>query len=95
MDNKTTLFYTTARRFGLRRKIPHPSTPPPLPPPFEDIDLALELNPGTSNIQDLLRGEDVQRVVRKTVAGIQDMRRKERAADKDELVKVDSGAIKR
>ncbi|KAI0315521.1 HEC/Ndc80p family-domain-containing protein [Amylostereum chailletii] len=63
---------------------------PPLPAPFEDIDLTLELNPGASNPQQLLKGEDIRRVIRKTLTGVADLKRTEREDNKDELIKVDS-----
>ncbi|KAI0062236.1 hypothetical protein BV25DRAFT_1907618 [Artomyces pyxidatus] len=63
---------------------------PPLPPPFQDIDLTLELNTAASNPQNLLLGSDIRRVVKPTLSGISESKRKERASVERERIRVDN-----
>jgi kinetochore protein NDC80 len=63
---------------------------PPLPPPWQDIDLTLELNTATSNPQLLLTGADIRRVVRPTLSRIAESRRAERAEVESDRIKVDN-----
>ena len=63
---------------------------PPLPPPFEDIDLRLELNTATVNPQQLLLGSDIRKVVKPTLNSVAEMKRSERADIESERIKVDN-----
>ncbi|CCM02890.1 uncharacterized protein FIBRA_05004 [Fibroporia radiculosa] len=63
---------------------------PPLPPPLEDVDLALDLNSAASNPQLLLTGADIRRVVKPTLSRVAEMRRTERADVESERIKVDN-----
>lgn len=62
---------------------------PPLPPPLQDVDLALDLNSAASNTQLLLSGADIRKVVKPTLSRVADMKRKERAGVETERIKVD------
>ncbi|THH14706.1 hypothetical protein EW146_g5652 [Bondarzewia mesenterica] len=63
---------------------------PPLPRPYEDIDLTLELNTAASNPQQLLLGADIRRVIKPTLSGIAESKRNERANIESERIKVDN-----
>lgn len=63
---------------------------PPLPPPFQDVDLTLELNTAASNPQQLLSGADIRKIIKPTLSGIAESRRAERATVESERVKVDN-----
>ncbi|OJA10412.1 hypothetical protein AZE42_03545 [Rhizopogon vesiculosus] len=63
---------------------------PPLPPPFENIDLRLELNTATANPQQLLLGSDIRKVVKPTLNSVAEMKRSERADIESERIKVDN-----
>lgn len=63
---------------------------PPLPPPLEMIDLTLELNPAVSNLQNLLIGADIRKVIKPTLSQVAEMKRKERADVESERIKVDN-----
>ena len=63
---------------------------PPLPPPFQDIDLTLELNTAASNPQQLLSGADIRRVIRPALSGVAETKRNERADVESERIKVDN-----
>jgi kinetochore protein NDC80 len=62
---------------------------PPLPPPFQDTDLQVELNTAASQPEYLLRGPDVRQVIKPTVNAIIAGKRSERAAVENERIKVD------
>lgn len=62
---------------------------PPLPPPFDDIDLGLELNTAASNPQELLKGMDVRQHIRPTLNRIAESRRSERAGAETERLEFD------
>lgn len=62
---------------------------PPLPPPFEDINLTLELNTASSNPQQLLSGADVRKIIKPTLSGIAESKRSERASVENERDKFD------
>jgi kinetochore protein NDC80 len=62
---------------------------PPLPPPFQDIDLQLELNTAASHAENLLRGPDVRHVIKPTLNALIEAKRGERAAVESERIKVD------
>ena len=62
---------------------------PPLPPPLENVDLTMELNSGTANLQDLLSGADVRGVVKPTLSRIAEMKRAEKTDVDTERIKVD------
>ncbi|KAI0253943.1 HEC/Ndc80p family-domain-containing protein [Lactifluus subvellereus] len=62
---------------------------PPLPPPFQDIDLQVELNTATSQPEHLLKGPDVRQVIRPTLNAIIEGKRSERAIVESERIKVD------
>ncbi|KAF8892608.1 HEC/Ndc80p family-domain-containing protein [Infundibulicybe gibba] len=63
---------------------------PPLPPPWEDVDLTLELNTAASNPQLLLSGSDIRRVIRPTLFSVAEAKRSERATLESERIKVDN-----
>lgn len=63
---------------------------PPLPPPYEDVDLTLELNTAASNPQQLLLGADLRRVIKPTLSGVAESKRIERAGLESERIKVDN-----
>jgi len=63
---------------------------PPLPEPWQDVDLTLELNSASSNPQQLLTGSDIRKVIKPTLSGIAEMRRMERAAVESELIKIEN-----
>jgi kinetochore protein NDC80 len=62
---------------------------PPLPPPFQDIDLQVELNTAASHTEYLLKGPDVRQVIKPTLNAIIEDKRSERAAIESERIKVD------
>lgn len=63
---------------------------PPLLPPLEEIDLTLDLNPATSNPQQLLAGADVRTVIKPTLSRVAELKRTERADVESERIKVDN-----
>ncbi|KAG6885070.1 hypothetical protein C0993_006149 [Termitomyces sp. T159_Od127] len=63
---------------------------PPLPSPFQDVDLTLELNTAASNPQSLLLGADIRKVIKPTLSGIAETKRSERASYESERIKVDN-----
>lgn len=63
---------------------------PPLPAPLEDVDLTLDLNPASSNPQNLLSGADIRTVVKPTLGRVAEMKRTERADVESERIKVDN-----
>ncbi|KII88961.1 hypothetical protein PLICRDRAFT_53458 [Plicaturopsis crispa FD-325 SS-3] len=62
---------------------------PPLPDPWADVDLTLELNTASANPALLLRGADIRRVVRPTLSSIAEVKRAERADVESERIKVE------
>ncbi|EAU88162.2 hypothetical protein CC1G_03834 [Coprinopsis cinerea okayama7 len=62
---------------------------PPLPAPWESIDLTLELNSAVSNPQQLLIGADIRKVIKPTLNAIAESKRSERASVQNERIKVD------
>lgn len=63
---------------------------PPLPSPFQDIDLRLELNTAASQPQQLLIGADIRRVIKPTLSGVAESKRNERAGVESERIRVDN-----
>lgn len=63
---------------------------PPLPPPFDNIDLRLELNTATANPQQLLLGSDIRKVIKPTLSSVAEIKRTERADIESERIKVDN-----
>ncbi|KAG2077811.1 hypothetical protein BDR04DRAFT_1064629 [Suillus decipiens] len=63
---------------------------PPLPPPFDNIDLKLELNTATANPQQLLLGSDIRKVIKPTLNSVAEIKRTERADIESERIKVDN-----
>lgn len=63
---------------------------PPLPTPFQDIDLTLELNTAAANPQSLLLGADVRKIIKPTLSGIAETKRSERASLESERIRVDN-----
>ncbi|KAG6813606.1 hypothetical protein H0H92_009223 [Tricholoma furcatifolium] len=63
---------------------------PPLPHPFEDIDLRLELNSAASNPQLLLSGADIKKVIKPTLSSVAEATRSERAELESERIKDDN-----
>jgi kinetochore protein NDC80 len=62
---------------------------PPLPPPFQDTDLQVELNTAASQPENLLIGPDVRQVIKPTLNAIIETKRGERAVVENERIKVD------
>jgi kinetochore protein NDC80 len=62
----------------------------PLAPPFEDVNLTLELNTAVSNPQLLLSGADVRKVIKPTLSAIAESHRTERGSLETERVKLDN-----
>ncbi|KAI0049662.1 hypothetical protein FA95DRAFT_1515305 [Auriscalpium vulgare] len=62
---------------------------PPLPSPFEDIDLRLELNTAASQPQQLLLGADIRRVIKPSLSAIAESQRNERATVESERIRLD------
>jgi kinetochore protein NDC80 len=63
---------------------------PPLPPPWDGVDLTLELNTAASNPQHLLTGADIRKVIKPTLSSIAESKRTERAIVESERIKVDN-----
>ncbi|KIJ69479.1 hypothetical protein HYDPIDRAFT_172867 [Hydnomerulius pinastri MD-312] len=63
---------------------------PPLQPPFEGIDLTLQLNTATSNLQQVLTGSDIRKVIKPTLSTVAESKRTERADVESERIKVDN-----
>ncbi|KIK93506.1 hypothetical protein PAXRUDRAFT_828900 [Paxillus rubicundulus Ve08.2h10] len=63
---------------------------PPLPPPFECIDLTLQLNTATSNLQQVLTGSDIRKVIKSTLNTVAESKRTERADVESDRIKVDN-----
>ncbi|KAE9406418.1 hypothetical protein BT96DRAFT_954872 [Gymnopus androsaceus JB14] len=63
---------------------------PPLPPPHQDIDLTLELNTASSDLQQLLTGADIKRVIKPTVSNVAESKRSLRAEVENERIRVDN-----
>lgn len=63
---------------------------PPLPDPFEGVDLTVQLNLATSNISQLLHAADVRKVLKPTLSAVAELRRTERAEVESERIKVDN-----
>ncbi|TRM61738.1 HEC/Ndc80p family-domain-containing protein [Schizophyllum amplum] len=62
---------------------------PPLQPPWEHIDLSLQLNTATSDVRDLLSGADVNEIVLPTLEDIAARKRSERASLENQKIKLD------
>lgn len=60
------------------------------PEPWQDVDLSLELNSGSSNPQQLLSGSDIRKVLRPTLSSVAEHKRQERAMVENESVKVNN-----
>lgn len=63
---------------------------PPLPPPWQDVDLTLDLNPAASNPQQLLSGADIRKVIKPTLSAIAESKRSNRASIESERIKIDN-----
>lgn len=63
---------------------------PPLPPPFEGVDLTLQLNLATTNVSQLLIGEDIRKVIKPTLSAVAELKRTKRAEVESERIKVDN-----
>ncbi|KAF8630067.1 hypothetical protein AX15_003124 [Amanita polypyramis BW_CC] len=63
---------------------------PPLPPPWQDIDLTLELNPAASSPQHLLTGTDIRKSIKPTLNAIAESKRSERADLETERIRLDN-----
>lgn len=63
---------------------------PPISPPFQDIDLTLQLNIAISNPQQILTGSDVRKVIKPTLNTVAETKRTERANVESERIKVDN-----
>ncbi|KIL58306.1 hypothetical protein M378DRAFT_170731 [Amanita muscaria Koide BX008] len=63
---------------------------PPLPHPWQEIDLSLELNTAASNPQQLLIGADIRKVIKPTLNAIAESKRSERASLETERIRFDN-----
>ena len=63
---------------------------PPLPPPWQDIDLTLELNPAAAHPQQLLTGADIRKVIKPTLNAIAEAKRSERASLETDRIRLDN-----
>jgi kinetochore protein NDC80 len=63
---------------------------PPLPHPWQNVDLTLELNTAAATPAGLLTGADIRRVIRPTLGSIAESKRVERAEVESERIKVDN-----
>jgi kinetochore protein NDC80 len=63
---------------------------PPLPEPWDDIDLTLELNPAAANPQQLLIGSDIRKSVKPTLSAVAESKRTDRSNVENERIKVDN-----
>lgn len=63
---------------------------PPLPEPWQDVDLTLELNSGSSSLQQLLVGSDIKKVIKPTLSAVAETKRMERALVENELIKIEN-----
>lgn len=63
---------------------------PPIAPPFQEIDLTLQLNIATSNPQQVLTGSDIRKVIKPTLSTVAETKRTERADVESERIKVDN-----
>jgi len=62
---------------------------PPLPAPFEDVNLTLELNTAASTPQQLVLGADIRKIIKPTLSGIAESKRSQRALVESERDRVD------
>lgn len=62
---------------------------PTPPPPRHNVNLALELNPAASVLQDLLQGADIRKVIKPTLSAIAEDKRVERADLESEKIRVE------
>lgn len=63
---------------------------PPLEPPFENVDLSLELNTAAQDPQNLLQGPELRKVVKPTLNSIAESRRLQRANLESERIRLDN-----
>lgn len=63
---------------------------PPLPEPFQDVDLMLELNTAASNPAHLLIGSDIKKVIKPTLTGLAEGNRSDRAVVETDRIRVDN-----
>lgn len=63
---------------------------PPLPSPWQDVDLTLELNPAATNLQQLLTGADIRKVIKPTLIAIAEAKRSERASLETDRIRLDN-----
>ncbi|KAJ2917624.1 hypothetical protein MD484_g2802, partial [Candolleomyces efflorescens] len=63
---------------------------PPLPEPWDDVDLTLELNPAAANPQQLLIGGDIRKSVKPTLSAVAESKRTDRSNVENERIKVDN-----
>lgn len=62
---------------------------PTPPPPRQNVNLALELNPAASVPQDLLQGADIRKVIKPTLGTIAEDKRVERADLESDKIRVE------
>lgn len=63
---------------------------PPLPPPLENVNLALRMNSAASDPRQLLTGPDTAEVVKPSLALIADQKRQQRAEVENDRIAVDN-----
>ncbi|KAH9057126.1 HEC/Ndc80p family-domain-containing protein [Lactarius deliciosus] len=62
---------------------------PPLPRPFQDIDLRMELNTAASQPENLLKGLDIRHIIRPTLNDILEAKRDERITVNNQRIQMD------
>lgn len=62
---------------------------PPLPQPFQDIDIRMVLNTAASQPEHLLKGQDIRHVIRPTLNDILEAKRDERIAVNNKRIEMD------
>ncbi|KAH7889765.1 HEC/Ndc80p family-domain-containing protein [Phlebopus sp. FC_14] len=63
---------------------------PPLAPPFENVDLTLQLNTASSSLQQLLVGSEIRKVIKPTLSAVAESKRSERADVESERIRIDN-----
>lgn len=63
---------------------------PPLPPPLENVNLALRMNSAASDLRQLLTGPDIAEVAKPSLVVITEQKRKHRAEVENDKITVDN-----
>lgn len=59
------------------------------PPPWENVELALELRSGTQRAEDMLSGPNIDSVIKPTLTSVAEVKRRERAEKEDERIRLE------